>query len=310
MREEIELGLHSNKLVRSISILDAHLPKKNDVPIALRPLFDYQVAHLDSADDFAVIIKPVIAALERELAIIDDRRRAEDFFRKGNAKKNYQQFEEALADYTEAIKINPDYIDAYHNRTDIYEMRGDFSDAIGDYNVLARLTPNDPTVYFSRAWAWDFIGDEFVENGIADYIKAIDLNPKYASAYRERGQLRFRQKQFQQAIEDYSEFIRLEPTDINAILFRAQIFFMQGKYDLALSDYKQANCLQPALPAALTGLSVTYYMLQQKSEAKRLWKIIALIEPKTLDPDWIDNTSPWSKPLIIAAHQLIAELDK
>ena len=57
---------------------------------------------------------------------------AEDFFRRGNLKYDQNDFQGAIEDYNQAIKIKPDYAEAYYNRGLARSELGDKKGAIED----------------------------------------------------------------------------------------------------------------------------------------------------------------------------------
>jgi tetratricopeptide (TPR) repeat protein len=48
----------------------------------------------------------------------------------------------AMADYNEALRLNPQYALAYNNRGNIFLQRGDFDTAINNYEAALRIDPN------------------------------------------------------------------------------------------------------------------------------------------------------------------------
>ena len=59
-------------------------------------------------------------------------RAAEDAFRQGNAALRKRNCDLAIAYYTEALRLKPDYANAYCNRGDAYDEKGDQVKAIAD----------------------------------------------------------------------------------------------------------------------------------------------------------------------------------
>lgn len=59
-------------------------------------------------------------------------------------------FDHALADFTEAIRLNPAEADAYAKRGHIYGKQGRYAEAIADFSEVIRLDPNNVTVYIGR----------------------------------------------------------------------------------------------------------------------------------------------------------------
>jgi tetratricopeptide (TPR) repeat protein len=98
-----------------------------------------------------------------------------------------QDWKRAIADYTAAIKIDPDHARSYLLRLELYRGQGDYALAIGDVTQLIRLDPNDPELYRDRGLLWRNQGDP--ERAIADLAQALKLNPKFDGAAAILGRL-------------------------------------------------------------------------------------------------------------------------
>ncbi|MEA5619449.1 tetratricopeptide repeat protein [Cronbergia sp. UHCC 0137] len=129
---------------------------------------------------------------------------AEDYYNRGIDKYNSGDKQGAIADYNEAIRLNPDDADAYNNRGNAKSDLGDKQGAIADYNEAIRIKPDDDYAYYNRGNAKDDLGDR--QGAITDYNEAIRLKPDFANAYYNRGLIK---KQKQEALADFRKAAEL-----------------------------------------------------------------------------------------------------
>ncbi|ABM78777.1 tetratricopeptide repeat protein [Prochlorococcus marinus] len=164
------------------------------------------------------------------------------FFNRGYAKDELKDYQGAIADYTKAIAINPQYADAYNNRGIAKRKSGDYQGAIADYNKAIEINPQDAEAYYNRGYAKDELKD--YQGAIADYTKAIAIDPQDGDAYNNRGIAKRKSGDYQGAIADYSKIIEINPQDAAAYSNRGitkGIGFSDRKG--ACSDFKKAASL-------------------------------------------------------------------
>ena len=174
-------------------------------------------------------------------------RLAEDAFSRGYAHDERGEFDQAVAEYTVAIRLNPQgdvaYF-AYGNRGNAYAGQADYDRAIADYTAAIGLNPWDADAYFNRGYA--YLIQEDYDRAIVDYTAAIELDPQDdANAYRIRGIAYHKQGDYDRAIVDYTAAIELDPQDAAAYFNRGYAYFEQGDYDRAIVDYTAAIELNP-----------------------------------------------------------------
>jgi len=81
-------------------------------------------------------------------------RLATAFDNRGVAYKRKGEFDRALQDYEQAIRLNPTNANAYNNRGVIYRIKGEYGRAIADYDEAISLKHGDyPAAYYNRALA-------------------------------------------------------------------------------------------------------------------------------------------------------------
>jgi len=102
-------------------------------------------------------------------------------YNRANAYSDKGDYDKAIADYTEAIRLQSDYAAAYNDRGNAYAYQGDWDKAIADFSNAIRLNPNYGEAYFNRAVSCDRKGD--YDKAIADFHEAIHLKADYVEAY-------------------------------------------------------------------------------------------------------------------------------
>jgi lipoprotein NlpI len=143
---------------------------------------------------------------------------ADTFGNRGIAWRNKGDNDRAIADFNEAIRLNPKDADTFGNRGIAWGNKGDNDRAIADFNEAIRLNPQDTLAFANRGIAWRNKGDN--DRAIADFNEMIRLNPKSASAYKVRGIYRFFNGPFDAAASDFSESIRLDTKNAYANIWR------------------------------------------------------------------------------------------
>jgi tetratricopeptide (TPR) repeat protein len=103
---------------------------------------------------------------------------AANAFNSGLKEDNAGKCEEAIADYTRAIALDPNLEDAYNNRGICLFDLGKYDDAVADCNKAIELDPNYVNPYFVRGQALDELGK--YADAIKDYNQVLKLDPNNA----------------------------------------------------------------------------------------------------------------------------------
>ena len=166
---------------------------------------------------------------------------AEQYFIRGNNHFQQGQYEEAIKDYDEAIRLNPEYALAYNNRGTAKSKSGQYEEAIEDFDKVIELNPKDAVAYNNRGYAKNRLGQH--EEAIKDYDEAIELNPEYAKAYCNRGYAKSALGRREAAIKDFDKAIQLNPNDAVAYYNRGLDKQKLGRNEEAEKDFEKARQL-------------------------------------------------------------------
>jgi tetratricopeptide (TPR) repeat protein len=83
----------------------------------------------------------------------------------------------AIADFNEAIRLNPGFAGTYLNRGKTYALKGNYDLAVNDLTEAVRLDSRYTESYVSRGYVFEQKGDN--ASAIADYRKALSIDPSY-----------------------------------------------------------------------------------------------------------------------------------
>jgi lipoprotein NlpI len=81
------------------------------------------------------------------------------YFWRGHAWRNRDNFQRAIADFTEAIRLNPKYLAAYGWRGTLLVDTGDYNGAVANYTDAIKIFPDDDYLFGSRGYAHFYRGD-------------------------------------------------------------------------------------------------------------------------------------------------------
>jgi tetratricopeptide (TPR) repeat protein len=149
----------------------------------------------------------------------------------------------ALADFSQALQLDPQYREAYLHRANLHAERGDQAQASADYSALLQLDPNQVQALSRRGGIYLARGE--VERALADYTRALEVKPEDSSLWASRAEVHVHQGQREQALADYTQALTLDPASASVHCLRGSVYAARGDLGLALADYHQAILLSP-----------------------------------------------------------------
>lgn len=159
------------------------------------------------------------AALAKKL---DSNYRAYTFYNLAFSENARGKRDDAIRDYTEALRIDPGLPLCYSARGALYDDKGERDKAFSDYSEAIRLDPNDNRALFCRGLIhmqrndWD--------KAIADFSEAIRTLPSSAAAHFNRGLAYSHKTDFDRAIASVEAALQLRPHYAGAYVERGYIY--------------------------------------------------------------------------------------
>lgn len=195
-------------------------------------------------------------------AIRIDPASAKAFANRGAVHGAKQDFDEAIEDFSRAIALEPGSAHAFADRAGMHRLNGQHDAAIRDYSEAIRLDPAFGEAILNRAIT--LAGTGRCADAIPDFTRAIELfergtgtaNPGTSIAFIDRGVCHEKAGRDDLAVRDYSAHLEMEPRSQYGLELRGALYFRARQYDRALADFGQALVVNPSAPAALYGRGV------------------------------------------------------
>ena len=216
-----------------------------------------------------------------------------------------KEYDRAIADYDQAIRLDPKYTWAYNNRGRAWYDKGEYDRAIADYDQAIRLDPKYTWAYNNRGRAWYDKGE--YDKAIADYGEAIRIDPKYHEAYHNRGNAWKAKQEYGMAIADLGEAVRLRPKEAEAHCDLGRARYDKGEYDQAIADYDQAIRLNPKFDVAYYSRGTAWYHKKEYDKAIADYDQAIALDPK-FDAAYHNRGTAWYAKQ--AYDQAIADYDR
>jgi tetratricopeptide (TPR) repeat protein len=245
------------------------------LPVILAALLGF--ARLAAADELAVCMndnsapRAAVEACSRSIAsaYTNDENLAKLYEWRAHAREKLGEFDGAVADYNEAIRIVPNDINAYGNRAWIFLARGEYQKVIANWTEVIRIDPKNTAAHVNLGAARYMNGD--VEGAIAEFDKALTFGPDQATLenlLNNRGAALRDKGEFDRAFADLDQAIRLNPNNQRAWYNRALVWQRKGDSGREIEDETRAIAIDPTLASALTARGLAHERQGRLAQAK------------------------------------------
>ena len=195
----------------------------------------------------------------------------------GNIEFNRGRFDAALAYYSQALRLKPDFAEAHNNLGSALEGQGNIPLAMNHWREAVRIRPHFPEAHSNLGNALlmegrceeaaahcrqalrsrpDFpealnnLGIALLRLGSLDeavdsFEQALRINPQFAEAYSNLGITRERQGMLDEAVECYFRALQLKPDFADAQNNLGCIQLSLGRTDLAVASFQRALQMKP-----------------------------------------------------------------
>lgn len=141
-------------------------------------------------------------------------------------KRNEDQ--QAIADFTEALRRGPDNAAIHVARAEAYARTKDHDRAIADCTEAIRIDPSNAEAYAQRAWC--YLSKRVTNKAIADYTLALRHDPSLAWARCGRAEAYGKRGESARALADLEEVLRDDPENLQALANRC-VIYLNNRHD-------------------------------------------------------------------------------
>ena len=218
----------------------------------------------------------------------------------GASNAGLMKFDASIESYQQALRIKPDYAEAYNNMGNTLKAAGNLEASIDNYNKAIDIKSDYAEAYYNMGIALNDRGD--LEAAIESYKQAIKNNPDYAEAYNNMGVTLNDKGDSELAMDSYKLAIKIKSDYVDAHNNMGNALQSQGDAEAAADSYKKALKTDP--DSAKTNYSLGLVLLEAKKYAKAaeyfkfsdfenskyyLLRCLYLQDKKTLFYDQLDN---------------------
>ena len=184
-----------------------------------------------------------------------------DYLARGLSYGQRGDYDRALEDMQQAVRLEPSSAEAYYWRGLAYAFKHEYELAIRDFDRAAELRPGHALTHLNRGVA--HFRQQAYDRALFDLDRAVELDPDYALGYYHRGLTRFFLSSYEQAIADLGAAIQRDPDDAEAYFWRGNTYLENGDYELAVRDYESTIQLAPDHAAAYDQRGAAHISLGQ-----------------------------------------------
>jgi protein O-mannosyl-transferase len=191
------------------------------------------------------------------------------------------QFDEAIRQCQEALRLKPDFADAHNNLGAAFGKKGQIDEAISQYQETVRLKPDHALAHYNLGAAFARKGQS--DEAIHQFQEAIRLDPDYTDAHNNLGVALGNKGQTDEAIRQFHETIRLKPDHIDARNNLGVALGKKGQTDEAIRQYQEIIRVKPDQADAHNNLGIALYQQGRTGDA-----IHEFQEALRVKPDYAD----------------------
>ena len=174
--------------------------------------------------------------------------RAQAYKLRGDRYREMRDWDRALSDYNQVIRMRGDHPGAYYRRSEVYLAQHQFDLAMTDADRVIGIVPDTPGGYRVRCEIRIARNVE-LDLALEDCNRALEINSIDTAALSARGVLRLQARQYREAWIDFDAAVFNGRSDARTLYGRGLADLRLGRPREARADFEAAERLQPEITA-------------------------------------------------------------
>ncbi len=175
------------------------------------------------------------------------------------------EYENSIKHYTEALRLDPTYVESYNGRGQAYLMLERYEEALADFDKAIEAGIVTPRIFLNRGKCYFILKKP--ELALPDLKRSLELEPRNPETYLYKGLAENQTGNPEQALQDFAKALELSPNLIDAHLNRALVLANLKRYEEAIADYTAVIHVNEGIPTAWNNRAAAYMMLGQYDKA-------------------------------------------
>jgi Flp pilus assembly protein TadD len=191
------------------------------------------------------------------------------------------KFEEARAEFQEALRLRPHYFEATYDLGVLLDRHGETGAAIAQLREAARLRPKDAKAHVSLGGV--LVHQGHIAEAVALYREALELRPNFPNLHYSLGVALIYQQKIGEAINELTKAVELRPWYTEAYAALGGALVLQGRQDEAVIQYRKVLQIDPNHSASRISLGLALARLGRSTEA--IAQLRTAIQRDRLNPE-------------------------
>ncbi|MBN2010102.1 tetratricopeptide repeat protein [candidate division KSB1 bacterium] len=200
---------------------------------------------------------------------------------RGTYRVAQHNYEGALADFDQAISVNPFFYAAVNNKGSVYLKQEKYEQALQQFNIALEMSHTYVQAFNNRGLV--YLNWKQYEQALSNFDQALFNNPNFTQSFNNRGITLMALNQYDKAEKDFKRLLSLDPDFIDALNNLGVLYRDQKNYDHAIYYFSLAVKKQPSFVRAWVNRGITYQYQHEYKKAIADYTTALQYDPNHID---------------------------